>query len=332
MAIQINPHVLSLLARVSVLCGFSLDEVLLEVAPDGYDTADSAPFHLNLSLLERLHESAIARSTRAHFPFLLANYFAFDHAPEVDTYLRSSQSLRQILPLLRDLPILVHPALHGGSYEDGDAVIGWIALRRHGEPREFPSYIEIVISVMTRLMEQVMNQPIPFDVYFRHQPLIDLREYQRQFHSTPRFGADFDGVRFPADLLDRELPHRSATAHAKARLRLERRLQELQADAGPARTVEILLAQNPALSMKEVSDRLKLSERSLQRSLNTAGRSFSDIQTQVRREAAQSMLRDRALEIDSIASKLGFSDRSSFSRAFSRWTGISPREYRRGPK
>lgn len=329
MSLQINPHVLSLLARVSVICGFRLDEVLAEVAPEGYDTADEAPFHLSLAALQRLHEVAIAHSTRAYFPFTLASYFAFDHAPELDAYLASSQSLRHILPVLRELPILLHPALRGDFAVEGEELQIRLELSRDGQRLEFPSYLEIVISVMTRLMEQVMGRPIDFAVHFRHQPLVAVEEYVRQFHARPAFGAAFDGVCLPVHWLDEPLPQRSATLHAKARLRLERRLQELQMDAGLGRTVEVLLSQNPALTMAAASARLKRSERSLQRGLQEAGTSFSSLQSQVRRRVAEAMLLDRDLDIDAISAKLGFADRSSFSRAFSKWTGMSPQRFRR---
>ncbi len=326
--LTLNPHVLSLFARVSVICGFNLDQVLREVDPDGYDTADSATYP-DIDVLVRLHEAAIAHSTRAHFPFVLGNYFAFDQAPEIDAYLASCTSLRQILPLLNDLPILLNPELHAGYDIEADAVAIHFDLHGRDERRGYATYMEVVIGVVTRLIEQIIGQALDFEIFFRHAPLVVNADYRRQYHTDPVFGAERDGIRFPIRYLDLELPHRSTTLHAKAQLRLERRLQELRADSGLAHTIEVLLTQKPSLSIKDVALRLKLGERSLQRSLKEAGTSFIDIQTAVRSSAARTMLMDRALDIDAIATKLGFADRTTFTRAFTKWAGVSPSQYRR---
>jgi len=326
--LTLNPHVLSLFARVSVICGFSLDQVLREVDPSGYDTADTATYP-DIDVLVRLHEAAVAHSTRAHFPFVLGNYFAFDQAPEIDAYLASCTSLRQVLPLLGDLPILLNPELHADYAIDAETVTIRFDLHGRNERQGYATYMEVVIAVVTRLIEQMMGQALDFDVFFRHPPMIAPADYRRQYHTDPVFGAEHDGIRFPIRYLDLELPHRSATLHAKAQLRLERRLQELRADSGLAHTLEVLLSQKPSMSIRDVATRLKMGERSLQRSLKEAGTSFIDIQTAVRSSAARTMLMDRALDIDAIAAKLGFSDRTTFTRAFTKWTGVSPSQYRR---
>lgn len=326
--LTLNPHILSLFARVSVICGFSLDTALREVDAEGYDAADSAA-QPELPVLVRLHEAALRLATRAHFPFVLGNYFAFDQAPEIDAYLASCTSLRQIVPLLGDLPILINPELHADSRLDGETVKIRFELLGRDERAGYAGYMEVVIAVTARLIEQIMGQPIEFIIHFRHAPLVALAEYRRQYHCAPVFQADHDGLSFPVRLLDEQLPHRSATLHAKAQLRLERRLQQLRADSGLARTVEILLAQRPSMTMSQVAARLKLGERSLQRALKDAGTSFIALQTAARCAAARTLVLDPTLDIDTIATKLGFADRSSFTRAFTRWTGQSPRQFRR---
>ena len=72
-----------------------------------------------------------------------------------------------------------------------------------------------------------------------------------------------------------------------------------------------------------------LSERTLQRRLGSAGLSFRTLLDQVRLERAKSMLADADAPITDIAYDLGFSDAAHFTRAFRRWTAVSPREYRR---
>ena len=81
-------------------------------------------------------------------------------------------------------------------------------------------------------------------------------------------------------------------------------------------------------SQKSVAEALHLSARSLQRRLAEAGSSYTEVRDNARRELALRYLRDGGHSVSEITYLLGFSDSSSFSRAFRRWTGVSPSAYR----
>lgn len=74
--------------------------------------------------------------------------------------------------------------------------------------------------------------------------------------------------------------------------------------------------------------RLGASPRSLQRRLEDHGTSFSSELDVVRQGLARSHLRGRDLSIAEIAFILGFSDQPAFTRAFARWTGVTPQVFR----
>jgi AraC-like DNA-binding protein len=74
---------------------------------------------------------------------------------------------------------------------------------------------------------------------------------------------------------------------------------------------------------------LGVSERTLQRRLDEAGTTFSDVLESFRHEEALRLLDDRRLSLADVAARLGFSEQSSFQRAFKRWTGASPAAMRR---
>jgi AraC-like DNA-binding protein len=79
---------------------------------------------------------------------------------------------------------------------------------------------------------------------------------------------------------------------------------------------------------EKVAAQLNMSGRSLQRRLQEAGTTFRSLIEEVRRELAATYVRDPAVELVEIAFLLGFSDQSAFSRAFKRWTGHTPSEFR----
>ena len=78
----------------------------------------------------------------------------------------------------------------------------------------------------------------------------------------------------------------------------------------------------------KVADQLNMSERSLQRRLNEAGTTFRTLLVEVRKDLAATYVRDPDIELVEISFLLGFSDQSAFSRAFKRWTGNTPTEFR----
>ena len=73
---------------------------------------------------------------------------------------------------------------------------------------------------------------------------------------------------------------------------------------------------------------LHVSLRSLQRKLKEEDTSYKDLLEETRRQLALQYLRDSRRSIGEITYLLGFSEPSNFTRAFKRWTGKSPVQYR----
>src|SRR4029453_11962838 len=73
-----------------------------------------------------------------------------------------------------------------------------------------------------------------------------------------------------------------------------------------------------------------ISVRTLQRRLRAEGLVFERLFDDVRREQAIPLLADPTLPVSDVAGLLGYVEQSSFSHAFRRWTGMSPREWRAG--
>ena len=78
-----------------------------------------------------------------------------------------------------------------------------------------------------------------------------------------------------------------------------------------------------------VAAAMGVSVRTLQRRLAEHGLEFSAIIDGVRREKAMALLADASRDLTGIALDLGYSDATSFSRAFRRWTGVAPGRFRR---
>jgi len=83
-----------------------------------------------------------------------------------------------------------------------------------------------------------------------------------------------------------------------------------------------------AVSMQEISRKLGVSTRTLQRRLQDEGTTFQQTLDTLRDSLAHHYLRNTAMSSAEISFLLGFEDSNSFARAFQSWTGITPRTAR----
>ncbi|WP_431954667.1 helix-turn-helix domain-containing protein [Nocardia lijiangensis] len=118
----------------------------------------------------------------------------------------------------------------------------------------------------------------------------------------------------------------SDTVSAARRDRLSRRAIR----AGVAGAVREELVRDPAAipDLPRVAAALFLSSRTLSRRLNAEGTSFRALVDEVRRARSEQLLGRTRLTTEEIASRLGYAESASFIRAFRRWNGCPPQEFR----
>ncbi len=142
-----------------------------------------------------------------------------------------------------------------------------------------------------------------------------------------RYAASFDRTRVN-DPLPLAEPHTAAMAEQQCRELLERH----PADTGVASQVRSLLLGNPARppTSDQVAAALYFTARTLRRRLTEESSSYRMLLDEVRHEVAVQLLHETRLSVAEVAERLGYSETASFTHAFRRWTGGSPRAHRRG--
>jgi AraC-like DNA-binding protein len=83
------------------------------------------------------------------------------------------------------------------------------------------------------------------------------------------------------------------------------------------------------VNMEMIASELNLSSRTVYRKLREENISYKALLSDIKKQLAQAYLKDPSLTINDISCLLGFSEASAFHRAFKRWFGINPSEYRR---
>ncbi len=114
------------------------------------------------------------------------------------------------------------------------------------------------------------------------------------------------------------------------------RLHELLKSSAPASDLcgsvqQFLRSQIPNghTDISAAAEAAGLSVRTLQRQLRQKGCDYSRLLDQARFRLAVELLRDTGIRIVDIALHLGYGDTANFTRAFRRWTGVPPQEFRR---
>lgn len=151
--------------------------------------------------------------------------------------------------------------------------------------------------------------------------------YMKKFHhaSRLRFSRANHRLVFEANLLDLPLVSSDPVALELARQQCERELASV-VDSGMPSRVRALL--DSTHSLTEVAKKLRVSERTLKRKLAEHGTTFSSLRDDHRRQRALLLLENRTLSIGDIAATLGYSELPNFTRAFRKWTGVTPQAYR----
>jgi AraC-like DNA-binding protein len=99
-----------------------------------------------------------------------------------------------------------------------------------------------------------------------------------------------------------------------------------------SQVITAALAEEGPPGLPMVARRLLTSPRTLQRRLGGVGLTYGGVLEQVRCQLAEEMLTHPGRKIGDVARALGYTDPGHFTRAFRRWTGLTPRDFRRRPR
>lgn len=190
-------------------------------------------------------------------------------------------------------------------------------------------------SVWRVLSEVAVSPPILVGVDFQHvAPLSDLRLREVFGQDTPfRFSRPINKLSMQPGTFDAPTNAPDLELAQVLRAHADQALAELpKSEDFEGQILELLpnlLTQGKG-SIDNVAAKLGCSRRTLQRRLGEKGKIFREIVELVRREMALQYMDNKGLNLSEIGFLLGFSELASFSRAFRRWTGKSPRAFRYG--
>jgi AraC-like DNA-binding protein len=193
--------------------------------------------------------------------------------------------------------------------------------------------IDALVGMYIQLCRSLVGrQHSPLSVELQRARPDVVVDFERLWRAPLQFGAERNRLIFDKtsmeSLLDSgnpELARQSDAISSRYLARIERHNIE-------ARVREVLTQrlQHSEPSQEDVAEILNLSSRTLQRRLGESGKTFKGILDETRHSLALAYLSAPHYSVNEITYLLGFSRSSSFIRAFRRWTGLSPSNWRAG--
>jgi AraC-like DNA-binding protein len=244
---------------------------------------------------------------------------------------RASDCVRAALQRLARWVPLVHEGLEA-VLEEAPAEARWV-LRTPRRPRGLGRYVhEVALAWALHHARAGSGQLSPHHVWFAHARPPELAPLHAFFGAGDlAFGREDSGFAVALAELDRPmaLPDRQAV-DTLAPLVDAALAARPPAASLAARVAAFVASSLPAgTDVAEVARAMHMSPRTLQRRLEQEQTRFGDVLDQARLGAARRLLADPGVTLADVAFRVGFADVATFSRAFKRWTGLPPGQWRR---
>ena len=186
------------------------------------------------------------------------------------------------------------------------------------------------VAVMFNILRELCGDDWrPIEVRFAHRKPIDEAPFRQFFQAPLCFDTNQYAVAFSAAWLNHRLPD----VDLEVLQLLQQEISKFEIRQGEdfsdrVRRVLRTVIVTGHSSADEVADLFSMHRSTLSRHLNELGTSFQDLVSEVRFEIARQLLEDSRMEIIQIASILGYSNASAFTRAFRKWSSTTPALWR----
>lgn len=278
-----------------------------------------------LRLLERVEEV----SPSPTLGLQAAEYIHAGHFGILGYLAMSSTTLADALQYLNRYGRLFHNLHEIRTRTVGaDVVLSWTVF-----PVDYhPLFTELSLATMVAFVRQLVNAPMALSrVQFVHPLQGDKADYERFFGCPVAFGQPQVELQFPLTMLGLPLRQPDATLlnileQQAAQVLAGLPREDIWLQQVRLHIVRLCREGNPTL--EAVADALHLTPRTLQRRLALHELKFQPLLDETRYKLAAQYLSDPNLQLVDVAFLLGFSDQSSMTRAFKRWSGETPHAMR----
>ncbi|HET6181195.1 MAG TPA: AraC family transcriptional regulator ligand-binding domain-containing protein [Candidatus Sulfotelmatobacter sp.] len=205
----------------------------------------------------------------------------------------------------------------------------------HPDPSPHPRREQIVFAYLGHWItwgRQLTAHPLAVrEARFKWSGPRDPSKFERFFGGPVRFGEREDVLLLDPKVFELELPESAPELVQKFEKYAAAIIQKMHSMPSFADSVRTALAEgilNGHARQSDVARQLGVTVRTLNRRLGNARTSFQQIRDELLRERAETLLREGHLPIAEVSYLVGYAEPSNFHRAFRRWTGQTPTQWR----
>ncbi|MEE2730053.1 MAG: AraC family transcriptional regulator [Pseudomonadota bacterium] len=197
-------------------------------------------------------------------------------------------------------------------------------------PLDHLSYESTMASFHRGFQLLVAAREEDMEIWFQRPPPA-YADKIRALLGNVHFDMPANQFRFRTELMQKRLPMHNPTGLQFAIQQCQRE-EALLNDSGYVLREkvrqEMVYGPEGYATLEDISQRLNMTARTLRRKLEEEGTHFKALLEEAKRRDAIQLLDDRHLEIQRVATLLGYQDPANFTRAFRQWTGQTPSQYR----
>ncbi|MGE0044702.1 MAG: AraC family transcriptional regulator ligand-binding domain-containing protein [Hyphomonadaceae bacterium] len=309
------------------------DEAVLRdcagIAPGLLDDADNRVAFANYVALMRAAKDVLG----ADFPLRFAQASDMAEFSVVGLLANASETMMDSFAQLNRYGRLVVEVDVGGegrfrmeSRENGM----WLVDLRP-DPNDFYELTETTFTRMITGPRKFLPRPHVFEAHVTHAAPAHRAVYDEMWACPITFSAPSNALRMDMSLANHRVRQESKYAFGPLSVHAEQLLKDLEDSKTARGRVESLLMpilHTGDVSMDTIAAKLALSRQTLYRNLKAEGVTFEQVLDELRHKLALHYLSGKKVSVNETAYLVGFSDPAAFSRAFKRWTGMSPRAAR----
>lgn len=293
----------------------------------GMDTAGlkSGNSRYSQEMVSRLWRAAVQQTAEPHFGLKVAEHIRPSTFNVVGYAMSCSATLGDALHRFARYAKLISNSATVTISETPEQLSLSFNFDTGGAPPIFHTIDTVVAGLACFASWIAGEQIIPVEVHFRHQRPTDISEYSRLLRCPIYFEQDEDCIVFNHADIDR--PVLSADEQLASLLDGIAITQMAQLSERFSKKVRDCLLKQFAegeISRRGTAELMHMTERTLLRRLKDEGTTFQEVLDRLREELAYEYLKRSDITIQTVSFMLGFSDASTFSRAFKRWTGRRP--------
>jgi len=189
--------------------------------------------------------------------------------------------------------------------------------------------IDAVMAVVASFMNWLLGRDdVVLEVHLQHDFQEGLNQYNDFYKAPVLLNQSDNSLLFDSRLLKQRLPGFDANLASMHEQMANGQLKRLLDPSVVTLVQEQLIASGFEVNRDVIAKNMAMSGRSLQRKLQQEGSSFQQLLDELRHQRSLLLLQDKHLSLADVAQQLGFSESSTFYRAFKRWQGVTPGEYR----